>query len=82
MAQRANAAHNTRHAITNLRLQRESADRILGTALLTMYRWTNSDTNSQPLPIALVEYEDIYQQTTGGWLFASRKAQQVLPTIK
>jgi hypothetical protein len=47
-----------------------------------MYRWTNSDTNSQPLPIALVEYEDIYQQTTGGWLFASRKAQQVLPTIK
>ncbi len=82
MAQRANAAHNTRHVITNLRLQRESADRILGTALLTMYRWTNSDTNSQPLPIALVEYEDIYQQTTGGWLFASRTAQQVLPTIK
>ena len=50
MAQRANAEHSTRHAITNLRLQPESADRILGTALLTMYRWTNSDTNPQPLP--------------------------------
>lgn len=83
MAQRSNADYNTRHAITNLRLQLESPDRMRGTALLTMYRWVNSDTDPQPQPIALVEYEDIYQQTSeGGWLFASRKAIQVLPKDK
>ncbi len=83
MAQRAKADHNTRHAITNLRLQSESPDRIRGTALLTMYRWANSDTDPKPQPIALVEYEDVYQQTSdGGWLFASRKVLQVLPRDK
>lgn len=81
MAQRAKADYSTRHAITNLRLQPESPDRIRGNVLLTMYRWANSDPDPQPHPIALVEYEDVYQQVSdGGWLFASRKALQVLPS--
>ncbi|MGK0259928.1 MAG: hypothetical protein ACI96M_003372 [Candidatus Azotimanducaceae bacterium] len=81
MAQRAQANYNTRHAISNLRLQRHSPDRISGTVLLILYRWAHSDPDPQPHQIALVEYEDVYKQNNESeWLFASRRAMQVLPT--
>jgi hypothetical protein len=80
MTQRAKAEHQTRHVISNLRLQQESSDQLRGTVILTMYRWTPGDTDLQPHPVALVEYEDLYERGSDGtWRFASRKAQPVLP---
>ena len=79
MAQRAKAVHQTRHAIGNLRLTAVSADQIRGNVLLTMYRWMPGET-AGPHPIALMEYEDVYQRDRNGeWRFASRKVIPVLP---
>ena len=81
MAQRAQAQYMTRHVISNLRMQRESSDQILGTVMLTMYRWTPGDFDAKPNPTALVEYEDVYRRSGDGeWRFASRKAIPVLST--
>lgn len=80
MAQRLKADYMTRHVTSNLRLQRESTSQILGTVMLTMYRWTSSDLDAKPNPIALLEYEDVYQQCSDGeWRFAARKAVPILP---
>jgi hypothetical protein len=80
MAQRMQADYMTRHVTSNLRLQRESADQILGTVLLTMYRWTPGDPDAKPNPIALLEYEDVYRLCSDSeWRFAARKALPVLP---
>jgi hypothetical protein len=83
MAQRMQADYMTRHVTSNLRLQRESANQILGTVLLTMYRWTPGDLDAKPNPIALLEYEDVYRRCIDSeWRFAARKALPVLPAAK
>jgi hypothetical protein len=81
MAQRQTAAYNTRHVVSNLRLQSVSTGCVKGTLILTLYRWNQGETEAQPQPTAVVEYEDVYERNSDGeWLFTSRKALQLLPT--
>ena len=80
LEQRARAAHQTRHVVANLRLEAETADRVRGNVLLTLYRWTPGEGSPGPVPAALLEYDDVYVRgAAGDWQFAVRKALPVLP---
>jgi len=83
MQKRAKATYNTRHIVSNLRLQRGTEGKIRGTVMLTLYRWSATDEDQTASPTALVEYLDVYERGPDGeWLFASRKAQPILPPAK
>ncbi len=68
----------SRHVMTNITIDVLSPDEARGTAYLTLYRHTGSESlKLDPIPFdapaAIGHYEDRYQNGPSGWLFLRRK---------
>ena len=63
----------SRHVCTNIRLVWEAADRIRGTAVLTVYRHDGAD-SGPAIALMVGDYEDIFARGADGrWRFAERR---------
>jgi SnoaL-like domain len=74
--QRAAVDYTTRHVCTNLRFEACGDDAATGTTVVTVYRHTG-DGPGDTRALTVGEYTDQFVRTSAGWLFRSRRIEQL-----
>ncbi len=65
-----------RHLFTNLRLERQEADRAAGSCILLLFA-ADGPPPLPAIPALVQDYDDTYRRVGGRWLFASRSVAKI-----
>ena len=72
--ERAKSARAARHVCTNIRLVQVGPDRVQGNTIVTLYRSKGTETDPSADPMAVGDWQDVYERMPDGkWLIAERK---------
>ena len=72
MSRTATAPRTSRHVVTGLRIDFESADRARGISVCTTFSMPGEPEIASTIPASVADFEDSYVRTDGVWLFAAR----------